>query len=229
MIKQYWEQLSGKIDELSLRERALIFGAAAFTLVTLINMLFLDPLLTKQRQMSSQVVQQQEKMKEIQSQIEALLQAKRDDASSPLRQRLAQLKQQLAEGNAYVKGRSDRLVPSDKMADVLEQMLNKNGRLQLVSLKTLPVAPLMDKVAGKANNGNAANQSKALEKQVFKHGVEITVSGSYLDMLQYLVALEHLPAQMFWGRAKLSVAQYPTAELTLTLYTLSLDKTWLVI
>jgi MSHA biogenesis protein MshJ len=32
---------------------------------------------------------------------------------------------------------------------------------------------------------------------------------------------------MFWGMAKMNVVQYPQAELTLTLYTLSLDKTWL--
>ena len=31
----------------------------------------------------------------------------------------------------------------------------------------------------------------------------------------------------FWGEASLTVEQYPDAVLTLTLYTLSLDKIWL--
>ena len=53
--------------------------------------------------------------------------------------------------------------------------------------------------------------------------------GRYLDLLGYLGELEDLPAQMFWGGAKLNVVHYPEAELTLTLYTLSLDKTWLVV
>jgi MSHA biogenesis protein MshJ len=57
--------------------------------------------------------------------------------------------------------------------------------------------------------------------------VKITVRGSYADLLQYLTALEKLPSQMFWGVAKMDVVQLPTAELSLTLYTLSLDKTWL--
>jgi MSHA biogenesis protein MshJ len=65
------------------------------------------------------------------------------------------------------------------------------------------------------------------EKQIYKHGVKITVRGNYADLLQYLTALEKLPSQMFWGVAKLDVVQHPTAELSLTLYTLSLDKTWL--
>lgn len=223
MIRQQWEKLSGKVNDLSLRERMLIFAAAAFMLVSLVNLLFLDPLLVKQKRLSSQVVQQQEKIKQIQAQIEALLQAKRNDASSPLHQRMAQLRSQIAEGDAYVKARRDRLVPSDKMAEVLEQMLNKNGRLQLVKLQTLPVAPLVEKAAD--DGAHAASP----EKQVFKHGVQITVRGSYADMLAYLEALEHLSAEMFWGPARLEVLEHPTAELTLTLYTLSLGKTWLVV
>jgi len=55
------------------------------------------------------------------------------------------------------------------------------------------------------------------------------VRGSYADLLQYLAALEKLPTQMFWSMAKMNVVKYPEAELTLTLYTLSLDETWLQI
>ncbi len=62
---------------------------------------------------------------------------------------------------------------------------------------------------------------------MYKHGVQITVRGSYADLVQYLTALEKLPTRMFWGTAKMKVVQHPTVELTLTLYTLSLDKTWL--
>ena len=70
MIKQQWAQISSRIDAMSLRERAMIFSAVAFLLVTLVNMFLLDPMLSKQKNLSSQVVQQLEKMKEIQSQID---------------------------------------------------------------------------------------------------------------------------------------------------------------
>jgi MSHA biogenesis protein MshJ len=209
------------VDELSLRERALVFAAAAFLLVSLANLLFLDPLWARQKRLSTQIVQQNEKMKEVRAHIDALLQAQRDDALSPLRQRIAQLRQQLAAGDAYVRGRSGRLVPAQKMAGMLEQMLNQGGHLQLVRLQTLPVASLVEQGGGDA--------AVLTGKQVFKHGVRLTVRGSYADMLEYLQALENLPAEMFWGSAKLEVSHYPEAELTLTLYTLSLDKTWLAV
>lgn len=220
-MMQHWKKLAEKIDGISLRERALVFAAAAYMLVSLAQVLFLDPLLAVQKRLSAQMVQQQEKIKGIHAQIEALQQAKKDNAASPLRQRLSQVKQQLAEGDAYLQGSRDRLVQPEKMADLLEQVLNKNGKLQLVNLQTLPAAPLIEKAAVPA--------SAAAEpgKQVFKHGVQITVRGSYLDLLQYLTALERLQTKMFWGMSRMNVVQHPTAELTLTLYTLSLDKTWL--
>lgn len=230
MIRQQWEKLANKMDGLALRERALIFLAVAFLLISLINLLFLDPLLSKQKNMSDQVVQTQEKTKEMQAQIQIMLQAKQDDAASPVRHRLSQMKQQLKEGDDYLKSRRDRLVSPDKMVDVLEQVLSKNTRLQLVNLNTLAVTPLIDKQLSQAMTDAVLGQPGSAEsKQVFKHGVQITVRGSYADLLDYLTALEHLPTQMFWGSTEMKVESYPEVTLTLTLYTLSLDKIWLQI
>lgn len=230
MMRRYWGLASGKIDGMSLRERALIFAAAVFVLISAINTMLLDPLLSKQKGWSAQVVQQQEKMKELQAQMQVLSQAKRDDEHSPLRLRLEQLKQQLQEQDGYLQGLQSRLVEPGKMASLLEQVLNKNGKLELVSLKTLPVGLLIEKPlpAGAASQPVATEQPGG-ETQIFKHGVKITVRGSYPDLLQYLSALEKMPVQMLWSEADLSVDQYPAATLTLTLYTLSLDKTWLTV
>jgi MSHA biogenesis protein MshJ len=227
MIKQHWENVVAKVDGMSLRERVLIFTAAAFILVSAISTFFLDPLLAQQKKQSVKVIQQQEKIKEIQGLKLALSQAQKEDANSPLRERIKLIKQQIAEGETYLKGRRDKLVPPEKMAGLLEQVLSKNTHLQLVGLETLAVAPLIDAPAAKAEVGAIAAKPAAQDTQIFKHGVKITVRGSYADLLQYLSELEKMPTQMFWGSAKMSVAQYPAAELTLTLYTLSLGSVWL--
>lgn len=228
-MRQYWMMLAGKIDGMSLRERVLIFAASAFLLVALVQVLFIDPLLAEQKKLSAKVSQQQEKMKEVRAQIEALLQARKSDADSPMRQRLRQIRQQLADGDAYLQSRRDRLVEPEKMADLLGQVLSKNGKLQLVSLQTIAATPLIEKAPSKSEGAGVAAARVTAEpnKQVFKHGVQITVRGSYLDLMQYLVTLEQLPTKMFWGAARMSVVQHPSVELTLTLYTLSLDKSWL--
>lgn len=226
-MKSYWQLISAKIDAMSLRERVMIFAAAAFLLGSLLNALLLDPLLNKQKILSAQVVQQQEQAKALRAQLEGLLQARSDDAHSPLRTRVAELKRQLQEQREYVQGRRDRMVEPSKMSALLEQVLKHNQQLQLVELTTLPVSPLLERTA--ANDATLPANLLAGQKQIFKHGVRIKLRGGYLDMLRYVTALEKMPVQMIWADASLSVEKYPDAVLTLTLYTLSLDKTWLTI
>jgi MSHA biogenesis protein MshJ len=40
---------------------------------------------------------------------------------------------------------------------------------------------------------------------LFAMASKLTVRGSYLDMVDYMAALEALPTQLFWGRAQLEV------------------------
>jgi MSHA biogenesis protein MshJ len=219
MIKQQWDKVSTKVNALSMRERVLVFATVTVVVLLLLNMLLLEPLFARQKALHSQISQQQQTMLEVQAQIAALVLENSPNAKSPQRSQINQIRQEIAEGNAYLKSSREKLVQPEKMAEHLRQLLSKNNRLQLVALQTLPATPLLEpsKVAASA----------AQDKQVFKHGVQLTLRGNYLDLLQYLSALESLPQQMYWARAQMSVVQYPAAEITLILYTLSLDKTWL--
>ncbi|MYN07892.1 type II secretion system protein GspM [Pseudoduganella aquatica] len=67
------------------------------------------------------------------------------------------------------------------------------------------------------------------EELLYRHGVQLVLQGSYLDMVNYMEALEHMPSQLFWGKATLEAEDYPKARLTLTLYTLSLDTKWMAL
>lgn len=225
-MMRYWIIARDRVGGMSLRERTIVFAACAFVLIALVSELLLAPLLEKQKMLSTQVGQQQERMKEQQAQMQALLQARSDDEHSPQRQRLEQLKEQLQEQIGYLEDRRDHLVAPSKIAELLGQVLGQNERVQLVELKTLPVSSLVEKpkVEGAVQPASAGGQ-----RQIFRHGVQITVRGSYLDLLRYTSALENLPTQMFWGEASLSVEQYPASVLTLTVYTLSLDQMWLTI
>ncbi|MFZ2300480.1 MAG: type II secretion system protein GspM [Gallionella sp.] len=216
-MKHYWELAQSKVELMPLRERTIVFVAIAFAVIALTSMLLLNPLLEKQKVLSKKLAQQQAQMKELQAKIEEFAKAKMDVEHSPLRVRMAELKQQLEVQEEYIKERRNRLVEPAQMASLLEQVLNKNGKLQLVALETLPVALMMES-SKKTNNG---------QKQIFKHSVKIALRGGFPDLLQYLAAVESAPVQMYWGDASFSVDKYPDGVLTLMLYTLSLDKAWL--
>ncbi len=229
MMKQQWEKISAKVDAMSMRERALIFATIVVLALSLVNTLLLEPLFVRQKALRTQVSQQQQMMGEVQLQIAALQQQNSPDSNSPQRIQINQIRQEIAEGDVYLKSSRERLVQPEKMAEHLRQLLNKNNRLQLLALQTLPVTPLLEQAGDKGTDQTRDVQAVTQDKQVFKHGVQLTLRGNYLDLLPYLSALESLPQQMYWARAQMKVVQYPSAELTLTLYTLSLDKTWLQI
>ncbi|MGH8710357.1 MAG: type II secretion system protein GspM [Burkholderiales bacterium] len=214
-----WTTLANKINDRNLRERGLIFLMVVSVLVAIIFTLFLEPHLAKQKTLSQQMTQQQDQIKGIQAQLQALEEARSVDPDTTNRAKLESLRIQLVQIKALLQVKQQHLIPADKIAGLLEDMLSRNRQLQLISLLSLPASI----VTGEEE------QATAIEKEFFKHGVEISVRGNYFDLLNYVVQLEKLPSQMFWGKASLTVEQYPVSRLTLTLFTLSLDKAWLVI
>lgn len=238
-MKKTWEKIALKIDALTLRERVIIFAVAVSLMAVLINAALLDPQYAKQAKLSQQMKQQQAQISDLQNQIQQRVKSQEIDPDRANLERLRALRQQAGEMNDTLTNLQHGLVAPEKMAALLEGVLKRNNKLLLVSLKTLPVASLGETLAPAAkekaplNSADGNTDSKADDGQsdvvqaVFKHAVELKVQGSYLDMLDYMRSLEKMPWQIFWGNAQLTVDDYPTATLTLTLFTLSLDKKWL--
>jgi MSHA biogenesis protein MshJ len=232
-MKQQWEKFALRIDALSLRERVIVFAAAVMILILLVNSFLLDPQYVRQTALSQQIRQQQSQIADIQNQIQQTVKARELDPDQPERARLRLLNEEAGRMNAALTDLQKRLVPPNRMADLLEDVLKRNNKLLLVSLKTLPVTSLNDIAQDvKADKSAAVQPAPTAEElsgaqTVYKHTVELTVQGSYMDMLAYMRELEALPWELFWGGAQLRVDAYPKATLTLTLFTLSLDKKWL--
>jgi MSHA biogenesis protein MshJ len=237
-MKQHWLKLSAKIDALSLRERVIIFAMIAILAIVIFNALLLDSLFAKQKRLSQQVKADQVLIEQLQSQMRQTVKGQQDP-DAPNRARLKDVRQQLDHMHTRLLEMEKGLVSPDRMPALLGDILKRDGRLKLISLKTLPAASLtetgsvesattVEKIA--LNAGLTSKKSDATPSEanpVFRHGVEIVVQGTYLDMVQYMDALESMPWQLFWSKARLQVNEYPVSTLTLTLYTLSLDKKWL--
>jgi len=237
-MKQTWQKLVLRIDGLSLRERAIIFAMAALILISLVNVALLDPQFAKQKQMSQQLKQGQEQIAGINADIQQKVKLHEVDPDAANLMRLQLLKQQSAQMRASLRDMQNTLVSPDKMARLLEDIVKQNGQLRLMSLKTLPVTNLSEANAGPNAPGEIAaeikpaaakdkKENKTAAEEIYRHGVELTVQGGYPEMMNYMAALEAMPWQLFWGSAKLNVEEYPKATLTLTLFTLSMDKKWL--
>lgn len=221
-IKQRIVELAARMDALSLRERGMVFGAAIAVLAFVGHTFILAPQDQKQAGLREQIAQQQAAIAAIDAEITTRVQGAQVDPDAPARTRLGTMKQEMAQLGGQLLALEHGLVPPERMGPLVEGILRANGRLKLVSMRTLPAEPL----AGPGADPAAAAQPGDAPL-LYRHGVEVTVRGNYLDMVDYMSALDAMPTRMFWGRAQLDVETYPAARLTLTLHTLSLDRQWM--
>lgn len=212
LLKQYAE----RIDNATLRERVMLFLAAALVLVYVGYAVLVKPLRDSQRRLSTEITHNERELRTIQSEVQRLARARDGDPDTRNRERAAALRAEIAMLDGRISEEQRRFTTPQRMRDVLEEMLEREKRLRLIDLKTLPVTDL------------AATQGQA-GRRVFRHGIELTLAGSYLDLYAYLSALEGSSTQLYWGRAEMSVNQYPVATLKIMVYTLSLDQAWLVV
>jgi len=238
-MKRRWLQFAARVEALQPRERIMVFGATVVVLVFLANALVFGPLARKEAALRSTLQQQNATVDGVNAEITAKAQAYANDPNDALRKRLGDVRAETARMSEQLRAMQKGLVPAERIAPLLESILRANGRLKLVSLQTLPVTTLGDAATSPATPaagtpaGTAAATQPATAPVVkapdllYRHGVELTVRGSYLDMVDYMHALETLPTQLFWGKAQLDAEAYPNVRLTLTLYTLSLDSKWM--
>jgi MSHA biogenesis protein MshJ len=126
---------------------------------------------------------------------------------------------------------------------LVEEMLGRDRKVTLVGMKTVAASAVAElRSAADSDPGAtartaaapakpavqpAAGPALAAQRSIFRHGVELTMSGSYLDLLAYLSELEKLPTQLYWGGAELKAGTHPLVTMKLKLFTLSLDKAWM--
>jgi MSHA biogenesis protein MshJ len=231
-MKSEWKKYATKIDAMSLRERLILFGGLLIVIFYTAFMVFIDPAQQRKSVLSAELVKQRAEMQLLQVQI-ADLTAKRGDPDAANLARRNSLREQVATIDVSLKEMNQTLVPAQNMKTLLQEMLTHQPNLQVVALKTIPVTPLVDKKEknekSDAANGATLASTAAAEGNVFKHGVEITLQGNYADLYEYLTRVEKLQWRMFWARASLNAEDYPRLKLTVTIYTLSLDKAWLIV
>lgn len=247
-MKKVWFSLLAKIDALSMRERVILFALCSVGVLLLGFTFLIEPQLKLQKTFKTQQQTHQTQISVLQGELTQLSSSMQQDPDADVKARLTEAKARMTLMDADLSNLHKKLVAPEKMDALLQNILKRNKRLQLISLKSLPVMNLFEiekptdgtasaqataqasaKVTTEANQ-LAANKTTLInpdELSIYKHEVELVLEGNYLDMLAYTKDLESMPEQVYWSRANLQVIEYPKARLSLQIFTLSLEKKWL--
>jgi len=232
-LKQYTE----RFDKLQLRERRLILIAAVVGVLLLGFSLFIEPTQQESKAKRTQLAAQQTELSTLQQQLVGL----REQASKPdaaLQQSIIDIKRNTAAIEAELRQFDTLLVTPQQMPQMLQSMLARHRGLEVIRLKTLAAAPLLQPITTTNPSAPQSNQAQAAPSGskpppppggIYRHAIEVTVSGSYAELTAYADELQRISPRPLWSAMQLKVVEYPRSELTFTLYTLSLDLPWLAV
>lgn len=223
-MKQTWLRYAERFDAFSLRERVMVFAAAMVVLVALVHTLYIDAEMQKERRLSAAIAQKQAEGRSLNDQVSRLVRTRGADPDRATRERLVAVRARLAETDALIAAEERKFTAPDQMRRVVAELVARSRGIDLRGMRSLPTTSIAE-----ARTRPAASAAKpaAVERLVYRHGIEVTVSGAYLDLLAYLSDLEKLPTQLYWSSLEIDASRFPRHTMKLVVYTLSLDRAWL--
>ena len=212
------KKIQERIDSRIIRERALIFltvMAAIFMLWNFAQSTIDTKIEATQTQLDTLVTQRTT----MQTQIAAATQSLLNDPNKIKNEQINQLEEDIRKLETQLQSVSQNLIKAEQLPLALQEVLQKADQLTLLEVNTLPAHELQFVAAVSSSNADAENNAG-----VFQHVVELRVKGSFNQVVQLLISLEHLPWRFYWQSLDYKVEQYPHAEIKLRVYTLSSDE-----
>jgi len=211
-------KLQVAVDALTLRERLMLFVGVLVVIGGLWEALLARPLEAEEARVSQQLAAGAERLEQLDQAMALAAQGIGDGMGGHVARRQALLSQ-IAENEETVRVFTSDLVDPAQMRHVLEELIDRQQGLTLIRASNLEVVPLIESADAESGESD--------EPMLFRHGLRLELEGSYLDFLDYLDAVERLPWQLYWGTLSLNTQEYPRNEISIEIFTLSLDEDWI--
>jgi len=220
-MKASWSAWAQALDGLGGRERAMLFAAGAALVIAFFYLAAIAPDLDRRRRVEARIADLAGQITAAQVQQQGLERLLAQDPDAGLRDQIAAKLREIAALDIQRPELQRALVAPDQMAALLEQLVSRQRTVKLVSLRNLPAVAL-------AGEERAANGAGGRTERMYRHGIEIVLEGGYRDLLGYVARLERQPWQIYWANVVMKTNS-SQGSVTLTLYTLSVERSWLVL
>ena len=235
-----FDQLMANFSALQLRERIIAVAVGSIVLALIGNLILLKPVqieIDQLRDLDGAHKRELEvAMKEL-ADVDGMLSKGTDPLATERALRDGFLRQ-IEEADSFY-AQQDNKEPH--IGSLVSRVLEDTPGIVLVSVRTLPaevfytppVIPVAAKTAdkvvesitklldGRDTTAPAQPQAVLFQKKLYKHAVEVSVKGSYTDLVSYMEKLQKYPKRVFWSEARLTVSPYPVTVLKLTIFVIS--------
>jgi MSHA biogenesis protein MshJ len=206
-----------RFEHLSLREKVLIAATVSAFLVSLLQFFLVDPALAQREVLQGQLNNLANSNQRLQMQLDGKLLMPKQNRQLLLEKELAGLRQALQLEAGEIRRETRSLVASEQMPALLQRLVSERG-IELVALHNIAPAPLLE-------NSGASSEVRAV--QLYEHGIELELKGTYHALRRYLLAVEGQPWRILWDAVHLKSKPDGESVMRLQVKTLSTEDVWL--
>lgn len=211
-----WQQVSARYNLLQLREKRLIFFGSALLLVWFSLVLFLEPAYLAWQTSKQQTHNLTRANEQLEQQLAVLQLQLAQDINQPLLLTIAEQQEQQRQMLNMLGAYQQQFITGTQTVKLLQDLLGQLAPLQLVVLRSEAATPI--RLPGEPDDAPA---------QLFQHVTVLTVSGNYMQLKSLVQQLEGLPWLLSWQKLEYQVIEYPIAQMTLFIATVSADESYI--
>jgi len=204
-----WRRIKRQFDSRVVSERRILIIAAVCVSWFLLDAVWVTPSFNKLTQSRQDYAQASERHASEQARNATLMQTlalQKAQAAAELQQ----IRARMDEAQSMQDQMQSKLAPAREMRFFLEALLAKQGQLRVMSIQTMTPKAVA-----------APGSARAL---LYRHGLQIEVSGQFHDLLTWLRSAESMPKQLLWDELHLKTDEKNGLVLSVQVHTLSPDK-----
>lgn len=210
-----WQQYARRFDAQTMRERGLI----ALTLLSLLVFTwwfyFAQPMMASIEQQEADNARIATEVNRTRAVVADIRQRIAAGVHQEKETRLAKLRDELAAVEDRLRVETIELIDPEKMFHLINQLVYPESGLKFLSLKRREVRPAFE-----------LGEEDAQGPGIYRHVLEIALSGRFNDILNYVQALEGLDWKLLWDEIELISGEYPAVTVKVAISTLSTRKEW---
>jgi len=211
-----WQQVSARFRALKEREKYTAFIGALLLCVWLFMLQLLMPAYEDMRKVDQQIQSVMQARQQQSATLLTLQQQDGVDVDDSYRQGIEQLKQQEQQLQQQISGLTSYFVGSERMTLVLQDVLKSSNKVKIKSVIAQPPVPM-----------TFAEQGTDNKAVIYQHSTMVVLAGDYFALTTVLQRLDALSWSLGWQSIDYKVTEYPNAELTLHLLTVSDNESYI--
>ncbi|MBF0174618.1 MAG: hypothetical protein HQL83_14445 [Magnetococcales bacterium] len=228
-MKRPFQELLAKIDARSKNERIYILAAILIVFGSGWNALVRQPLVKKQGAVEQELKTVRGKIDQLMTLERQILANKDQDVNRPLKEKMRQKQEELGQLERALENSARNFLSPGEMTQALRRMLGQMNDVTLVGMESLPgegvrLQDIQQRIMQATAKPQKQENSKGKEKKkeapaaaehepapgeavtLYRHGLNVTLEGNFLEIMRYLKKMESLPWTFYWGGLDYSVS-----------------------